>query len=457
MKPFKSKVRWRALQDRPVIVKVMGIAAGMTLLMCAGFLLPVLKSYQQLETEEVNEHARFVAQALAIAATPLLQNGALTELQTLLDEKIHLRPAIGTSIISLEVLNATGQVVVRTVSKPAVQRRGRTIHAYAPLPGESLGSIHVALDEARIEYELSWHTRRVMVTTVIIVILVVGAAWWLMKLAIRPIHELVFSAKAVQEGRYDLRAPVRTNDEVGKLAVAFNRMTATLQEKDRLNGHLLRKVIAASEDERKRVARELHDHTGQALTSLIVSLTPLKSPASVAELRAVAVEALEEVHDLCLILRPSALDDLGLMAALDHHARRFSRLNGVEVRCWATGLDSDTRLPAEVEVALYRIVQEALTNAVRHGQARSIKVLIQCKEESVLTVIEDDGQGFPAKDWRAHCLNNDRLGLLGIEERARLLSGQLRVESQPGIGARLFVEIPLPKDWECGKSNPDCG
>jgi signal transduction histidine kinase len=451
MKPNKFLAKSLAFRDLPVSAKVMAIAAGMSLFLGAGLLLPLLRSHQQLGNQAVYQHARYLAQDVAITAGSLLQSGALPELQTLLDKKIHLRPAIGTSITSLEVRHATG-VVARAVPAAAVKSRGPAIEASAALPSGTQGSIHVALDGARIGSDTSGHTGRVLATVVMIAVFGSVAVWRLIRIAIRPIQELVFSANAIQEGWYFTRTPVRTDNEVGRLAVAFNRMAAALEEKDRLNAHLIRKVIAASEDERKRVARELHNKTELALNSLIVSLASIKHPASadhLAELRALAVKMLEEIHDLCLTLRPSALDDLGLTAALDHHRRRFARLHGVEVSCWAAGLDDGTRLPAEVEVALYRIVQEALSNAVRHGKACYVEVLLQCKDDSVLAVIEDDGQGFHAHDWRSQCLENERLGLLGIEERARLLGGHLRVDSQPGIGARLFVEVPLPKDWAC--------
>jgi two-component system sensor histidine kinase UhpB len=142
-------------------------------------------------------------------------------------------------------------------------------------------------------------------------------------------------------------------------------------------------------------------------------------------------------------LRPSALDDLGLLAALQKHCATFAQRFGVSVDCQAVGLNGVARLPVKIETALYRIVQESLTNAVRHGQAQSIQVLVQRKESAVLTVIEDDGCGFEARDWRVRCLADDHLGLLGIEERAALFGGTLRVESRPGSGTSLFVEIPV--------------
>lgn len=237
---------------------------------------------------------------------------------------------------------------------------------------------------------------------------------------------------------------------------------ATIAERIRADNHRLehqrrqyrRQVIAATEEERKRVARELHDHTGQSLTSLIAQLTVMIADADYASRRGTLVELrrqveqiMGEVHELAHTLRPSSLDDLGLLAALEKHCRLCSARLGITVECEAVGVPDNRRFPSNVEVAVYRIAQEGITNAVRHGRARSVAVLLQRQDGKLLVVVEDDGVGFDAGDWRGQCARGNHLGLLGIEERAAMLGGTFRVESHPGSGARLFVEIPL-KDGE---------
>jgi len=151
---------------------------------------------------------------------------------------------------------------------------------------------------------------------------------------------------------------------------------------------------------------------------------------------------LEEVHDLAVALRPSVLDDIGLMAALDRHCRLFARRFDVEVTCLDLDLD-DQRLPAEVELTIYRVVQEALTNAVRHGQAGRILALVRLSPNSVLAIVRDNGCGFDAHDWQRRCLEGNHLGLLGIEERVNLVGGSLCVDSKPSYGAAVYADIPL--------------
>jgi signal transduction histidine kinase len=271
-------------------------------------------------------------------------------------------------------------------------------------------------------------------------------AWWLARVLTRPLQEVVTGARSIEAGDLRSRVPVRAGDEIGELATAFNRMAAALEEKERGRQKLLRRAIEAGEEERQRLARELHDQTGQLLTALIAGLSALETRATddsqraaLVRLRELAAQTLGDIHDISRALRPVALDDLGLVAALEKHCATVAERFGKPVEFHSDGWTGTERLPAEIEVALYRIIQEALTNAVRHADATRIQVLAQRKPGAVLVAVEDDGRGF---DPVARGPNGDRLGLLGIEERAALLGGSACLESAPGGGTQLFVEIP---------------
>ena len=156
-------------------------------------------------------------------------------------------------------------------------------------------------------------------------------------------------------------------------------------------------------------------------------------------MRAVAAGTLEEVHNLALQLRPSVLDDLGLAAALERYVADCQGRYRLNIDLAVRDL-AEQRLPAEVETALYRIVQEALTNVARHAQARTASILVERREDDVRAIIEDDGQGFdPATAWKT----GRRLGLYGIRERVELLGGKFTIESETGRGTSLFIEIPV--------------
>jgi signal transduction histidine kinase len=300
---------------------------------------------------------------------------------------------------------------------------------------------HVGIESEMLTHRLAW----VMAVTAAVGM---ALAWWLARVLTRPLHELVAGTQRIQQGDLRSRVSVRAGDEIGELATAFNSMAVALEQKEAARQKLLRRAIEAGEEERKRLARELHDQTGQLLTALIAGIGALEARATDASqhaalvaLRELAAQTLGDIHDVARALRPTALDDLGLVAALEKQCATATERFGKPVHFHGTGWDGAARLPAEIEVALYRIVQEALTNAVRHADARRIHVLLQRGDRSVLLLVEDDGRGF---DSAARELNGDRLGLLGIEERAALLGGQACLESTPGGGTQLSVEIPVP-------------
>ncbi len=212
---------------------------------------------------------------------------------------------------------------------------------------------------------------------------------------------------------------------------------------------LSRRLVEVQETERRHIARELHDEAGQALTSLMVGLRLLErdadSPDAVvaraAELKRMTDSVLENLHRLAMDLRPASLDHVGLVAALRQYIERFSRQSGptLVAQFKAVDFDEGERLPPLVETTLYRIVQEALTNVVKHAQASHLDVLMKRRGERIVIIIEDDGVGF---DFAA-TIQNHHLGLLGMQERTEMLGGSLVVESSPGSGTTLYVEVPV--------------
>jgi signal transduction histidine kinase len=205
----------------------------------------------------------------------------------------------------------------------------------------------------------------------------------------------------------------------------------------------LSRVVAGQEVERRRLARELHDETGQALTSILLGLRSMDETSSseevrnaVSNLRELVVATLQDVRRLAVQLRPKALDDFGLVPALERLVQTFAETSGIEVQ-----LESRlgaARLPPEVETTLYRIIQEALTNVVKHAEAHNISILLARRDRAVLAIIDDDGRGFDSS-----VSEGDGIGLLGMHERVDLHNGRLTVESTPGVGTTLRVEVPL--------------
>ena len=206
-------------------------------------------------------------------------------------------------------------------------------------------------------------------------------------------------------------------------------------------------ILHAQEEERKRIARELHDETSQVLTSLLISLALVEESVNdvasrerIGETRALAHQTLRAVRNISLDLRPSALDDLGLLPALRWYVKEYQQKCGVEVELTSSGLRE--RLPAEMETALYRIIQESLTNTAKHAHARHVWVTLTDDGLLMRATVRDDGAGFDAAATLRKPWQDRGLGLAGMMERATLLGGSVEIDSEPGAGALMTVTIP---------------
>ncbi|NTU61847.1 MAG: HAMP domain-containing protein [Chloroflexi bacterium] len=218
---------------------------------------------------------------------------------------------------------------------------------------------------------------------------------------------LVRATQAVGKGDFTQRAPRWADDEIGELSDAFNAMTEGLgraererAEREQLRTYYLSQVITAQEEERKRISRELHDETGQALASLMVGLRNVEEAPTAEDmrrrlndLRQITSHTLENVRELSIELRPSVLDDHGLVIALTRYVQAYGERHHVPVDFQTVGLNGE-RLSPPIETALYRIVQEALTNAAKYAQAQHLSVLLERRSDQISAIVEDDGRGF---------------------------------------------------------------
>ena len=210
---------------------------------------------------------------------------------------------------------------------------------------------------------------------------------------------------------------------------------------------LLHRLAAAQEQERLRLSRELHDEVGQHIAALMLGLNSLEphlrsTPGQpvLGQLQSLTETLSREVHALAVQLRPAALDDLGLVRAITSYAKTWSERSHIGVELHTGNLD-ERRLPPEVEVTLYRIVQEALTNVVKHAKASRVSILLNRQEGAVTAIVEDDGRGFDPDDPKS--VPGGRLGLLGMRERAAQLNGSVTIESVVGQGTTVLVRIPV--------------
>ena len=308
-------------------------------------------------------------------------------------------------------------------------------------------------------------------------------AWGVARSVRKPLAVLTRAAERIAGGNLEKPIPALGDDEVGRLGRSLEHMRATLkgsiEEVERANleleqrvrertseleglyrelqareewrGQLLARVIGAQEEERKRLARELHDETSQTLSALAMRLETAiaafpgdLSRQRLVEAKELTVRTLDELHRLIYDLRPSVLDDLGLLSAIRWYAERHLEPLGVTVHWEFSG--QERRLQSEVETALFRVVQEAITNIAKYAHAES--VLIQCvlKDDAIGIEIEDDGDGFDPANLSAAGETRGGLGLMGMRERVALLGGTIEIDAAPGKGVRIAVTVPLKRE-----------
>lgn len=294
-------------------------------------------------------------------------------------------------------------------------------------------------------------------------------AWGAARSVTQPLAELGEAAERIASGNLETPVPPLGDDEVGRLSHSFESMRQALQQsleqltqgRDRLEARvkertrqlteLLSKLVTVQEEERKRLARELHDETCQTLVALGMKLdAALAAPSSDAarerlgEAKAFAGRTLEEMHRLIYDLRPSVLDDLGLLPAIRWLGERNLTPLGIAVRCEME--EPGRRLAPEADTMLFRAVQEALQNVARHSGADSVLIQVGPQGDALEVEIEDDGKGFDPTTVAEPSPAGRGLGLLGMRERLALVGGSAQIDSAPGSGTRVVLTVPFAEE-----------
>jgi len=299
---------------------------------------------------------------------------------------------------------------------------------------------------------------------------------------VRPVQRLTIAADKIADGNLDVSLNVSEGGEISVMAAALDRMrgqlladnkalaewndnlegrvttqTEDLRRQQALTQQLLGKLINAQENERSRLARELHDEIGQALTGIELSLghlanaLPPKNKAALHRLeqsRTLTERTAAELRAIIAALRPGTLDQLGLLPALEWISDHTLRPNGIAVKIEAEGLDG--RLPGEIETTLFRIAQETINNVARHSQATTLTISLLAEQDAVTMILRDNGLGFSAETAVTDQRDASSLGIEGMKERAFLAGGELLIESEPEKGTTVRVTIPMPTPKEQG-------
>ncbi len=291
--------------------------------------------------------------------------------------------------------------------------------------------------------------RRSFVILAFAIVLTLCVNLWMLQRRFRPLERLIDRVERVDpaDGFVHSLGEPEPVTEIDRLSCSFRRLLDRVEDERRRSGTL---VLRAQEEERRRLARDLHDEVNQALTAILLRLealsqdTPSERSGEVAELKRLVNQAMDELLNLARQLRPTALDDHGLTTALEGQLKRFAAHTGAEVRLHRSG-DPDA-LAEDVQTAVYRVTQEALTNVARHAGATVVEVDLEVEDGRVGLRVRDDGNGFdPGAITRAGANGpGGHLGLTGMAERARLAGGELDVRSAPGSGTTVSFRIGTP-------------
>ncbi len=466
---------WYVAGSASIRVKVLGIVLGVIILLGIFVIFQINQILETVLLEELTLQGADISENMA-AALSTMGEASPDEIERYLsDRRVHFSNASHNTHLEFAALispegaiifdSVTEGVTVPslstlppgTISGHGLFNVGRQLLVFTPIEGTPN---YLALGfGTQIYAEFATRvTLQLFSLTLIMVAVGFAAAFLLTWILTRPILELVKATNAVINHDYSIRVERWANDEIGELSTAFNTMIADLeqaekdrQERERMREQYLSGVILAQENERQRVARDLHDSVSQSLTSLLVGIQNIKSAPDTAaiqqqadELREVVAQTLDETRNLAWQLRPGMMGDQGLIPALEHYVQDFRARFDLPVDFVVQGLPS--RLQPEIETSLYRIVQEGLTNIARYAKASAASVLLAYRNNMLRVIIEDNGIGFDVEKTRKE---KQSLGLKGISERAGLIGGTLTIESSPGQGTSLFIEIPYtPKEVE---------
>lgn len=340
---------------------------------------------------------------------------------------------------------------------------GLVFDVTCPILEGQAGTLQLGVTDQMITRQLGAVRESVLWSLVLCTTIGAGLALLLTYILTHPIHHLVRAAKRVRSGDFQARSEIFSADEIGRLAVAFNQMAESLQryrrevqEKEQTRLSLIEQIVRTQEEERKSISRELHDQLGQSLLALLLTVQSLSKEPQTPEGACRDVEnrirqLIEEVRRLAWGMRPSILDDYGLDSALARHVADISDHFKLPIDYQYSRSPGLDRLPGQIEVALYRIAQEAITNIVHHACASRASAVVLQRGDEVTLLVEDNGGGFDSEAVRRR--GAGRLGLTGMKERAALLGGTCAVESAPQHGTTIRVRIPLQEDQECSSGS----
>jgi signal transduction histidine kinase len=452
----------------PIFAKTLGIGMIVGVVFGSIILIQTRSSLSRNLNQLLKELTIFEAQSLAANLASPMTTHDVVSIEQILDRTQEMFSDIRYIIVR----DTNGRVVSKTfngpipsdLAKPPVYRSfpdekfrildggpaGLIFEAMRPVVNGYAGYVQIGISEQMVSREVTALTSSIIQALVISVAIGVGFAFVLTFILTQPIHHLREAVDRIRKGDFGTRSKVFSDDEIGDLAIAFNEMADGLQgyrdemeEKEKVRLALIERIVTSHEEERKLISRELHDQFGQSLLAMLVEIRSNRENDELSHPMCQKHEheienLIDELGRIVRGMRPTILDDYGLDSALENYAKEISDRFDLDIAYKYNSSEGLGRLPGYVEVTLYRIVQEAITNVIRHAEASHVSVvLLQSAKETTL-LIEDDGKGFEMT-----AIRGDRgLGLMGMRERVSLLGGVLDIVSDVAEGTTIRAKIP---------------
>lgn len=466
-----SRIAWRILSV-PVFIKILGIGAIVAIVFGSVTVYFTEQGMSDRMNLLLNRRASALARYLAADMESSMDAGDVFSVS----QKLKFTRQEYSDVVYIVVRDFEGEVIAHTFengvpsyiadrmphgAEPSENTRTldtgdvQVFDVVEAIPGDRGGRVQIGLSNEMVQDEMAALKGLVLGSLVISVAIGISMAVLLTHILTKPIYHLKEVAERIREGSFGSRARVYSEDEIGALAVTINHMAESLedyrrevQEKEKARASLLAKIVQAQEDERKHIALELHDQLGQGLSKTLVTFQGIRKSCECPEIRCGELEEeirghIDDVRQLAWDMRPAVLDDYGLDSALERYLRDIQERTQMEVDYQKIIPEDSDRLPIEVEVTIYRIAQEAMTNVIRHANADKVCVTLLREDSQLSLVIEDNGSGFDVSSHTGSGASS--LGLMGMKERATLIGAEVEIESKPGQGTEVLVTVPLSK------------
>jgi len=441
---------------------------GATVILLFSFLAGIIlwSSLSEVMRGDLDERGTIIAAEIAGLSNESIQSGDFFAL----DELIHIAKQTNSFVEYILVVDNKNKIMAHTFSQGIPKKllsihpidssyeknaadiiNLRTDHGVIhdllyPIEDGAIGYIRIGVNENALDALLMSNILKLLFITAMVVFIGAIFVFKLTNIITRPLKKLIQRAEAISQGDFSQQMEVRSDDEVGKLVRAINVMAEHLNKSEAERKRLLSHLLTAQEDERKRISRELHDESGQALTALLLSMRALANQTEDEMQRQYIMEVRDETHNilqklrnLAVELRPPALDELGIEAVINKMIFEYERYYNIKIDFIA---ELPPKMDSMVSLAIYRIVQESLTNIFQHAKASKAEIHLKAKKYLEL-VIKDNGIGISEEDI-IRARKNNHLGIYGIQERVQLLGGKMEItQEKPGWSTVFHIILNL--------------